>query len=139
MQVEHVLVPSGCDHLPVQNFKVQIELFTEFITPLVNQASGNHDDCALTVGAQHHLLQIKPRHDGFACPWVVGEEITQPHLWQKVFVDCADLVGERIDAGTVDGYEWVVKCCVLYAQGLGCQTELVRVCLERRLLLKERH
>jgi hypothetical protein len=56
----------------------------------------------LEVAADHQLLDQKPRHDGLAGTWIVGEQKPQRLPGQHRLVDGVDLVRQRFDVRRVD-------------------------------------
>ena len=99
----------------------------ELVVPLVHQSPGRHDQSALAVGAEHHLLEVEARHDRLARAGVVRQKETQRHLRQHLLVNGADLMGKRLDLGGGHGRHRVVQGRVLDAQRLRGQHEIARV------------
>ena len=129
---EDVAALGVVDHLPVEHLEPQVELGSQLLPPLLDQAARGDDDGTLAVRAQDELLDVEPGHDRLPGARVVGEQETQWDARQHLLVDRPDLVRQRIDVGTVDSSHRVVEGGVLDAQRLSGQLEIVRGGVEGR-------
>ena len=63
----------GVRHRRRQHLEGQAELRVELVVPLIHQPPGRHDQSALAVGAEHHLLEVEARHDRLARAGVIRQ------------------------------------------------------------------
>ena len=78
--------------------KRKLKPFVQFTLPLFHKASRADDKASLQVAAGDQFPDEQPRHDGFSGARIVGEQKTKRLPGQHGFVDCRDLVGERVHA-----------------------------------------
>ena len=96
-------------HVAGQDRKVQLELFCQFVLPLLNQAAWSHHKATLKITAGDQLLDQQAGHDRLPGAWIVGQQKPQRLTWNHVSIDSRDLVGQGIHKAGVDGEIGVEK------------------------------
>jgi hypothetical protein len=106
-----------------QDVELQIELLIEFILPLLDQTPRRNDEAARHVATDDQFLHQQASHDCLACAGIVREQEAERLPIEHRLVNRSDLVGQRIDAGRVDGDERVEQEGESQSLCLGCQPE----------------
>ena len=102
----------------------------QLVLPLFGEAARADDQATLQVPARDQLLDQKPRHDGLAGAWVVGEEEAQRLTRQHRLVDGGDLMRQRVDDRRVNRQQRVEQVREADALGFGHEPEQGAVAVE---------
>jgi hypothetical protein len=106
-------------------------LEVQLVLPLLHEPAGGDDQALLHVVAQDQLLDVQAGHDRLAGAGVVGQQEAQRGPWQQLAVDCADLMGKRLDVAGRHGQHRVEQAGQADPLGLRDQLEVTRGRIER--------
>jgi len=124
---EGVAAPGRVEQIPREDRKVEIELFSEFVLPLLDERTRRNDQAALQVAPQRELLDEEPGHDRLSGAGVVGEQEAQRVTVEHRAIDGGDLMGQRFDLGGVDREVRIEEVSKANPLGLCGKEELLRV------------
>ena len=118
-------------HVAGEDIEIHAELVREFLLPLLHQRTGGDYQTSGEVAAQDQLTYVEARHDGLARAGVVSKQKTERPQRQQALVDGFDLMGKRVDAGSLHRRERIEQVGELDAAGLRRQPEQPPVGVER--------
>jgi hypothetical protein len=107
-----------------------VEAAIQLILPLLGQVAGADDQAALQVAANGKLLDEETRHDGFAGPWVIGEQKAERLTGKHLAIDSRDLVWQGLNLRRVDCQQWIEEVRQADALSLGDQPEEGAIAVE---------